>query len=291
MNILITGGKGFIGSHLAREFKDLGHGVSTYDIADGQDILWDEALSEAAEDVDVLIHCAAIAGIYRTSKDYSRTLEVNLTGTQNAIEAARENGVKLFIDFSTSEVYGPMIFDGKEDDDTTQGPVSEGRWAYAVSKLAGEYIVAHSGLPFVTVRPFNVFGPGQTGEGAIRDMILRAVKDEPITVYNDGTQIRSWCYISDFVSAIVSILEIDECRGQVYNIGNPQNTSTVLNLARKIIDMTGSDSQIEFKKHPGPEVHLRVPNIDRARDVLGFEPRVSLDEGLKATIKYYRSLR
>jgi len=286
MRIFITGGAGFIGSHILRNLGYC-HEVKIYDIVNGDDVLDFENLKNKMNGNKIVVHCAAIAGIYRTAQNYAKTIDVDLIGTWNAVRAAKENKISLFINFSTSEVYGPMVYDGTEEEATTQGPISERRWAYAVSKLASEYIVANSGLPFITLRPFNIFGPGQIGEGAIRDIILKAIKGECITVYNDGTQIRSWCYISDFVSVIRAILEKPESWNAIYNIGNPQNTITVFNLAKKIIEMADSKSKIVFKPHPGPEVHVRVPNINKAKKILGFNPQVSLEEGLRRTIEFY----
>ena len=144
------------------------------------------------------------------------------------------------------------------------------------------------GLKVATVRPFNIYGPRQVGEGAIRQMILKALRNEPITVYNDGTQIRSWCYVTDFVNAVLSIMECKEAWGEIFNIGNPQGTISVLNLANTIVRLAKSSSRIEFKKHPGPEVYLRVPNIEKARRILNFEPRVDLERGLEKAIAFYR---
>ncbi len=289
MKILITGSSGFIGSHLVKHLSGRGMIIVPYDIIDGQDVLDRNQMLQDMRGIDIVIHCAAIAGIYRTAKNYRRTMDVDLIGTYNALETARVRGVRLFVDFSTSEVYGPMIYDGKETDATTQGPIDEGRWAYAVSKLASEYLTRNSGMPHVIVRPFNVFGPGQTGEGAVHDIVIKALADEPITVYNDGTQIRSWCYITDFVDAMTRLLFNEKAWNQVYNIGNPQNTITVLGLARDIIRLASSKSEIVFKPHPGPEVHVRVPNIEKAKAYLGYQPQVILEDGLKQTIEHYRN--
>ena len=210
-------------------------------------------------------------------------MEVNLLGTHQVVKAALDVGVERFVEFSTSEVYGPFIHKGKEDDPTTIGPIGESRWVYAASKLASEHLsYAHykeDGLPLAIVRPFNVYGPRQVGDGAIRGMILQALRNTPITLYNDGTQIRAWCYVDDFVDGVLRCAERPEAVGHVFNLGNPQGTITNLELANMIIRLTKSTSDIVFKPHPGPEVDLRVPSIDKAATMLGFKPAVSLEAG------------
>jgi nucleoside-diphosphate-sugar epimerase len=241
---------------------------------------------------DVCVHAAAIAGIYSVGKKATLTMKVNFLGAYHALEAAVRHGVKRFLDFSTSEVYGPFVYRGKETDETTLGRVGEKRWVYAVSKLASEHF-AHCyqdeyGLAVTSVRPFNVYGPRQIGEGAVQQMVRHALRDEDITVFDEGTQIRSWCYVADFVDGLVQALSHADVAGEVFNLGNPQATITVLGLAQTIIRMTGSRSPIVFKPHPGPEVEMRVPDISKARKLLGFEPKVGLEEGLGRCIEWYR---
>lgn len=239
-----------------------------------------------------MIHCAAIAGIYSVVNNPARTMSVNLIGSYNVLEAARLNHVKRVIDFSTSEVYGPHVYRGQETDPTIIGPIGEPRWVYALGKLASEHLTHAYGkehrIEVTSVRPFNVYGPRQMGEGAIQQMILKSLQGEEVTVYNDGVQIRAWCYVTDFVTAICSVLDNSECNNQVFNIGNPKTSITVLGLAEKIIEMTGSKSKIVFKKHPGAEIEVRIPNIDKAKELLGFEPRVNLTRGLQETIDWYK---
>jgi UDP-glucose 4-epimerase len=307
--IFITGGAGFIASHLVESLVDR-HEITVYDnlhrnalqylsiedhpnlrIIEG-DVLDADHLREALKGADVCVHAAAIAGIYSVGKSASHTMRVNFFGACNALEAAKENGVKRFVDFSTSEVYGPFVYRGKESDMTTQGPVGEKRWIYAVSKLAGEHFAQaygdEFGIEVNTVRPFNVYGPRQLGEGAVQQMINRAIKGEDITVYNDGTQIRSWCFVTDFIEALEQVILKEDLSGEVFNIGNPQATVTVLGLAELIIRLTGSASNIEFSPHPGPEVEMRVPDITKAMDLLGAQPKVDLITGLNRTISWFR---
>jgi dTDP-glucose 4,6-dehydratase len=207
------------------------------------------------------------------------------------VKAAIAAGVERFVEFSTSEVYGPFIHKGKEDDLSTIGPVGENRWVYAASKLASEHLsFAHykeDGLPLVIVRPFNVYGPRQVGDGAIRGMAVQALQNLPITIYNDGTQIRSWCFISDFADGVLRCAEQPQAVGHAFNIGNPQGTVTNFELANMIIRLANSKSEIVFKPHPGPEVDLRVPSIEKAIALLDYRPRVSLESGVRQAIGFY----
>jgi nucleoside-diphosphate-sugar epimerase len=163
---------------------------------------------------------------------------------------------------------------------------------YAASKLASEHLsYAHfreDQLPLTIVRPFNVYGPRQVGDGAIRGMTLQALKHLPITLYNDGTQIRSWCFVSDFVDGVLRCCENPAAVGNAFNIGNPQGTATNFELANLIIRLTNSKSEIVFKPHPGPEVDLRVPSIEKAMSLLDYRPTVSLESGVSQAIAWYR---
>jgi nucleoside-diphosphate-sugar epimerase len=162
---------------------------------------------------------------------------------------------------------------------------------YAASKLASEHLsFAHykeDGLPLAIIRPFNVYGPRQVGDGAIRGIIIQALQNAPITLYNDGTQIRAWCYVEDFVDGVLRCTDTPAAVGQAFNLGNPQGTVTNFELANMIIRLTQSKSDIVFKPHPGPEVQLRVPSIEKAQTLLGFNPKTSLEAGISKTIPWY----
>ena len=307
--VCITGGAGFIGSHLTQRLVD-DNEVVVYDnlhrnalqFADVEghkhlhfikgDVMDAAATRKAIDGCQVVIHCAAIAGVYSVDRNAVTTMEVNMLGTNQVVRAALATGVERFVEFSTSEVYGPFIHKGKEDDLTTIGPVGENRWVYAASKLASEHLsFAHykeDGLPLVIVRPFNVYGPRQVGDGAIRGIILQALQHSVITLYNDGTQIRAWCYVDDFVDGILRCAEAPQAIGQVFNVGNPQGTVTNFELANMIIRLTSSKSTIVFKPHPGPEVDLRVPSIEKAQTMLGYTPTTSLEAGISKTIPWYQ---
>jgi nucleoside-diphosphate-sugar epimerase len=161
-----------------------------------------------------------------------------------------------------------------------------------VSKLATEHL-AHNyykqyNLPALSIRPFNIYGPGQVGEGAIHRFIVRALTGEDLEVHNDGSQIRAWCYVDDIVEGVLLCMEKPEAVGQAFNIGNPRSVCTIYDLARHIVRLCESQSQIKFVSWNNADVELRIPNIDKARKLLGYHPKVDLEEGLLCTIDWYR---
>jgi nucleoside-diphosphate-sugar epimerase len=308
--ILITGGAGFIGTALTqrliernriRVFDSLRRnalkaaGLDTHPnmqliVGDVRD---ETAVRAAMVGADYVVHMASIAGVDTVMKNPVTTMEVSLLGTQHALKAARDEGsVKRFIDFSTSEVFGTYAFRVREADVTSLGAVGEARWTYAVSKLATEHL-AHNywkqyGLPTCSIRPFNIFGPGQVGEGAIHSFVTRALRDEPLVLHNEGDQIRAWCYIDDIVDAVELALVKPEAVGEAWNIGNPRSTVTIYHLARMIISAARSRSEIRFVRWDFPDVELRVPDVKKAEERLGFRAKVDLDVGLERTIEWYR---
>jgi len=306
--ICITGGAGFIGSHLVERlveanevvvYDNLHRNALQFAHLDGHrnlrfikgDVMDAEATRSAVDGCQIVIHCAAIAGVYSVDRNAVTTMEVNMLGTNQVVRAALAARVERFVEFSTSEVYGPFIHKGREDDLTTIGPVGANRWVYAASKLASEHLsFAHykeDGLPLTIVRPFNVYGPRQVGDGAIRGIVLQALQHAPITLYNDGTQIRAWCYVDDFVDGVLRCAEQPAAVGHAFNLGNPQGTITNFELANMIIRLSNSKSGIVFKPHPGPEVDLRVPSIEKAMTMLGFTPTIPLETGVSRTIAWY----
>ena len=170
--------------------------------------------------------------------------------------------------------------------------MGEARWTYAVSKLATEHLALsyfkQFRFPAVSIRPFNIYGPHQVGEGAVHHFIARAIRGEPLTVHGDGAQIRSWCYIDDIVDGVVASILREEGVGHAFNIGNPRSTLTIYHLARLIVDLAGSSSDVVFEPVNRVDVELRVPNVDKAAELLGFHPRINLEEGLSKTIDWYR---
>jgi len=308
--ILITGGAGFIGSSLAMRLvqrndvvildnfhRDALSGTGLKDsprvTVCKADVRDRDAVVEAVRGCDVVIHMASIAGVDTVMNNPVLTMEVSLYGTANVLQACLEvGGVERFIDFSTSEVFGTRAYNVAEADVTTLGAVGEARWTYAVSKLATEHLTYNyykqHGLPTVAVRPFNIYGPRQVGQGAIHHFIRRALAHEPVTVHNDGSQIRAWCYIDDILDGVELALENDAAIGQTFNIGNPRSTLTIYNLAKEIVRLSSSSSAINCVAWDFADVELRIPNIDKARSLLGYEPRIDLEEGLLRTIQWYR---
>jgi nucleoside-diphosphate-sugar epimerase len=309
--ILLTGGGGFIGTHLCRVLSDENEVV----IYDNQhrdaihltdlperptvtfikgDVMDAGGVEEAMAGCQMVIHLAAIAGIDTVNKRPTVTMKVNMTGTQNVLEAAVKEGVERLVDFSTSEVYGSFVYQADEGDSTIHGRVGVLRWIYAVSKLAAEHMThcyhVEYGLPAVTVRPFNIYGPYQVGEGAIQKFILAALKDEPLFINGDGSQIRAWCYIDDFIRGVLLCLEKEEAVGEVFNIGNHGAAVTIRDLAEKIISLSGSSSKLEFRDALGADVALRIPSTKKALNLLGFESSVMLEEGLMRSIEWYRKM-
>jgi nucleoside-diphosphate-sugar epimerase len=307
--ILITGGAGFIGSYLVERLKE-NNEVIVYDnlwrdaldgtgIADHArvqmvrgDVLDADHLGRSMEGVTHVIHLASIAGVDTVRRNPVLTMKVSLLGTIHVLEACAAAGVERVIDFSTSEVFGRYAYNVSEGDLTTLGAVGEARWTYAVSKLATEHLAMSmqktDGLPAVSIRPFNIYGPRQVGEGAVHHFIRRALDGQPLQIHNDGSQIRSWCYIDDILEAILLCLEKPEAVGHCFNIGNPRSVTTIYNLARDIVRLSSSRSRIEFVPWDHADVELRIPNIDKARELLGFEAKVDLEEGLLRTIYWYR---
>jgi UDP-glucose 4-epimerase len=311
--IFITGGAGFIGASLiSRLIND--NAVVIYDnfsrnsledkpfkehpnlkIINGS-VLDYELLAESIENSGVVIHCAGIAGVDTVIKSPISTMEVNLAGTANVLKASAElSKCARVITFSTSEVFGTNAYCSNESDCTVLGAVGEARWTYAVSKLAGEHL-AHAyfkekNLPTTVLRPFNIYGPGQVGGGAIRTFVRRAIKDEPLFIHGEGTQIRAWCFIEDMVDAIILTMTNDKALGESFNIGNQKAVLTIYGLANTIIRVLNSKSSIEFQNKDYVDVELRIPSVQKARELLGFEAKMSLEEGIRLTADYYRKLQ
>lgn len=308
--ICITGGAGFIANSLIRHYVNRNQIIvldnfhrdtlSTSDVAGHSNItvikgsvLNTMDVREAVRHADVVVHCAAIAGIDTVIMDPVNTMMVNMLGTANVLKMLNDD-VERFIDFSTSEVLGSMAFNSTEEDHTVAGSAGEARWIYAVSKLAGEHLTQayhrQFKIPTVTVRPFNVYGPGQTGEGAIQIFIRQALKNETIHIDGDGNQIRAWCYIDDFINGLIRCIEYPEAIGECFNIGNSRAVITVLGLAQTICRVLKSDSKIVHDPPLSADVAIRIPSVKKAADLLGFKAKVDLEEGILKTAEYYRGL-
>jgi UDP-glucose 4-epimerase len=311
---LITGGAGFIGSSLAEILLQRGYQVRIFDnltrnsmaakvglidhpnlqMIQG-DVLDFPALREACEDCTLVIHCAAIAGIDSVIKSPAATLRVNLVGTANLLEAVRQAGVATrVINFSTSEIFGNRAFGATEEDNAVTGSAGEARWCYAVSKLSGEHLslayFKEYGVPVVTIRPFNVYGPGQVGEGALQIFVKRALANQDLMVFGHGHQIRAWCYVDDFIRALGILLEHPNAPGESFNIGNSRAVVTIYGLANTVVRVLGSSSKVIFAPARSADIELRIPSVEKAKELLGFEAQIDLEEGIAKTGEYFRSL-
>lgn len=308
--IFITGGAGFIGSTILGRLVDRNQ-VVVYDnlsrnslkdqpfqnhrnlkLING-DVLDFESLSKAMEGSNIIVHCAAIAGIDTVIKRPVNTMRVNMIGSANVLEAAaRLPHCDRVVCFSTSEVFGQYAFRSTETDNTVMGKVGEARWTYAVSKLAEEHLAIsyhkEIGLPTSVVRPFNIYGPGQVGEGAMSIFIQRALKNEPIQIHGDGTQIRAWCYVDDMVDGTLLVMEHPNAIGESFNIGNQAAVITVFGLAKEVVRTVKSKSKIIFSGRSTVDVEVRIPAVKKARELLGFEARIELEDGIKTTAAFYR---
>ena len=309
--VFITGGAGFIGSTLIRPLLEHNR-VVVYDnmarnslktvsyrthpnltIVEG-DILDPQRLVAAMKGADVVVHCAAIAGIDTVIKSPVTTMRVNMIGSANVLEAAsRLEHCDRVVCFSTSEIFGQHAFHSNESSGATVGTVGEARWTYAVSKLSEEHLAMayhqETGLPASVVRPFNIYGPGQTGEGALRTFIRRAINGETIEIHGDGTQIRAWCYVDDMVAGTLTVMEHPKAVGETFNIGNQRAVVTIYGLASTVVRVLQSSSKIEFTKKNYADVELRIPSVRKAEELLGFVAKVDLEDGIRLTAEHYRA--
>ena len=308
--VLITGGGGFIGSALAERLVDSNQ-VTLYDqsfrnnavalsrawdhrslrLVEGS-VLDERRLAEATRGHDTVVHLAAVVGVNNVRARGLDTIETNFTGTRNLLRALDgRDGLHRFVYFSTSEVSGINAFRAGEESPATIGPVGEARWTYSIAKLAGEHLVycyhRERQLPTVTIRPFNVFGRLRLGDHAMLRFIAAAQRGHPLEVHGDGAQIRSWCYIDDFVDALLRALERPAAVGQTFNIGNPRNTLTIYDLARRVVSQLDSSSEIVFRKIEFSDIDVRVPRMTKAFELLGFQPRFELAEAILATAEWY----
>jgi UDP-glucose 4-epimerase len=318
MRAVVTGGAGFVGSHLVEHLLGRGWDVtvlddmSTGEEANLQKVLPDprlrvvrgsvcdpRAVDDSFERSDSAFHLAAAVGTFTIRDDPIRSLVTNVHGTENVLEAARRHGTRVLV-ASTSEIYGMNPKIGlTEDDLRIIGSPTQSRWSYSDAKAIDEtltraYFLEH-GVPSVIVRLFNTVGPRQTGHYGmvIPRFVAQALSSRPLTVYGSGKQTRCFCHISDVVSALVALLETPEAHGQVFNLGGSEPVD-IESLARRIIVASGSISDIVYvpyaeAHYPGyQDVERRVPDCGRARAVVGFMPTRSLGEIIEDVIQYQR---
>jgi UDP-glucose 4-epimerase len=311
--VFITGGLGFIGSRLVERLIERNH-VTVFDSARRDalrfsparghanlrvvpgDVLDRKALAAAVGDASLVLHLAAIAGVSSYYREPATTFRVNLLGTLNLIDALRGRRVELFVDFSTSEVFGPHAERVSESSPTVQGNLDDRRWCYAVSKLAGEMLGRchfwEDGLPACVVRPFNIYGPGQVGEGVVSNFAAAVAQRQPLLVTGDGSQRRALCHVDDFLDGLMTLLaRPDVARGRTFNLGDERHVVSVLELAKRMAGMANPALPIEHVAHPGQDVVVRIPDCGQARSLLGYAPRRELDSGLAETVAWFRERR
>ena len=314
MRVLITGGAGFVGSHLAEALLERGDEVFVLDdLSTGSidnishlkphpkfhytidSVTNEPLLAEMLDRCDTVVHLAAAVGVKLIVEAPVRTIETNVHGTEVVLKHANKKK-KLVLIASTSEVYGKSaIVPFKEDADLVLGPTSKHRWAYACSKMIDEFLALaywkERKLPVVIVRLFNTVGPRQTGQYGmvVPSFVRQAISGGPITVFGDGTQSRSFTYVGDVVRAMVALINEPRAVGQVFNIGNGHEIS-IYDLAVRIKTMTGSASPIvkipydQAYEAGFEDMPRRVPDISKIRALVGYEPTVELDEILTRVI-------
>jgi nucleoside-diphosphate-sugar epimerase len=311
--ILITGGAGFIGSHLAARYTSLGIPVLVVDnLSTGTldnlagidpallevaitDIRDEQQIAKLVRGCDLVVHLAARVGLKVVVEQPLETLETNVEGTASVLRAACASKTKVIV-ASTSEVYGLATrIPSSEDDPITIGAPTRNRWSYAASKALDEFLAfaywRERMLPIVIVRLFNTVGPRQSGRYGmvIPSFIRMAMANEPLTVYGNGTQTRCFCHVRDVAGALVALGDDPRAVGEVFNLGNPEET-TINDLAARVIALTGSSSKITYMSHDlaygeaFQEIQRRVPDISKIQEAIGFMPSARLDEILTEII-------
>src|SRR5580704_4413375 len=315
---LITGGAGFIGSHLAERLVQRGDTVVLLDnlstgsmenirhLKSSEHLTYHldgienrQLLAELVDDADVIVHLAAAVGVKLIVESPVRTIETNVNGTQLILEAACKKK-KLVLIASTSEVYGKNVnVPFREDADLVLGPTTKGRWSYAASKALDEFLALsywkERKQPVIVVRFFNTVGPRQTGRYGmvLPNFVNRALNNEPIEVYGDGTQSRCFCDVRDTVEALLRLIPLHRAVGEVINIGNTEEVS-IEDLAKIVKQRTNSSSPIQFVPYdqayePGFEDMMRrVPSIEKLESFTGFRPQTSLAEIIDRVSSYFR---
>lgn len=290
MKIGITGGSGFIGTHVVNALKTK-YEVVVFDrvkpkIDDVEFIkgsILDDSLEKALEDCDVVIHLAAAVGVKITEDDPILTLDTNIFGTKNVLDACKSDNVKKIILASSSEVYGEPLKTPIEESDPAI-PITN----YGVSKLvAEEYVKAYSvsfGIKYTILRFFNAYGPRQSKDFVIPEFVSNASKNNPILIHGSGSQIRAFCHVSD-ISKGVS-LAIEKGDNEIINIGNANEPITIFELAKKVVNILNSKSTIQFvpftdsNRKRQKEIINRIPSIKKAEKILSYKPEISLNDGI-----------
>ncbi|MDZ7373698.1 MAG: GDP-mannose 4,6-dehydratase [candidate division KSB1 bacterium] len=319
MRALITGGAGFIGSHLAEALLERGDSVYVIDnLSTGrlenvqhlrdnprfgiavETILNETVMDRLVSECDVIFHLAAAVGVELIVSHPVETIETNILGTHAVLKLANRYLRRVLI-ASTSEIYGKSEkVPFSEDDDRILGPTSRSRWSYADSKAIDEYLALayhkEKNLQVTVARLFNTVGPRQTGRWGmvIPRMVTQALRGDPITVYGDGSQVRSFTYVKDTVRALIGLVESPNAVGQIYNVGS-RNTISIKELAHKIKEMTGSPSEIVYIPYDQAyekgfeDMRIRIPDLTKIRRDIGWEPQYTLEDILREVIEYFRA--
>jgi UDP-glucose 4-epimerase len=315
---LITGGAGFIGSHLAEALLERGWRVEVIDdLSTGSirniehlkgrpgfsyvlDTVMNRPLmAELVDRADVIFHLAAAVGVRLIVEAPVHTIETNIKATEVVLELAARKKKPVLLS-STSEVYGKLNKEKfSEEDDLVLGPTSRSRWCYAASKIIDEFLAKaywkERKLPTVVVRVFNTIGPRQTGQyGMVVPRFVRqALRGEPITVYGDGTQRRSFTWVGDVVEAMIRLIQEPRAYGEVFNVGHTEEIS-IYELACLVKEMTGSDSEIVFVPYERAyeegfeDMPRRLPDLSKIQALIGYRPTLTLREMLARIIAYER---
>ena len=319
MKALITGGAGFVGSHLAEELLNKGCEVQVIDdLSTGSienidhlkkhpqfhyvidTIMNTPVMAELVDRCDIIYHLAAAVGVKLIVESPVRTIETNIKGTETVLGLAAKKRKKILL-ASTSEVYGKSNqVPFNEDMDMVMGPTTHGRWSYACSKAIDEFLglayYHEKKLPVVVVRLFNTVGPRQTGQYGmvIPTFVKQALLGHPITIYGDGTQSRSFTYVKDVVAGLVSLMDHKNAVGNVFNLGHGKEI-TIEELAKLVKQLTGSNSEIVYIPYDNAyekgfeDMMRRVPDITKARNLVGYKPTLDIKEILTKVIEYFQS--
>ena len=319
MKALITGGAGFIGSHLADGLlargdqvvliDDLSTGrLSNIEHLNGRSdvefvlgsILDPDRVDQVVSQVDAVFHLAAAVGVNLIVDRPLESLMTNIRGTEIVVESAHKYGRRILV-MSTSEIYGKNTSDSlAEDDDRILGSPLKSRWSYSEAKAIDEILAytywREKGLETVIIRLFNTVGPRQTGSyGMVLPRFVgQALRNQPITIFGNGTQTRCFCHVSDVVGGLVALSEHPEAFGKVFNLGGAEEIS-IQDLARRIVELSGSASELEYIPYASAyeagfeDMERRVPNTERAKHLVGFEPSIGLDETIYSVIADLRA--